>query len=175
MRFILPLVAFLILAALLGLGLQRDPRALPSALLDRPAPAIRLPLLDNAKQRFDADQLKGQVWMLNVWASWCEPCRAELPALKVLSTRDAVPLIGLNYKDDEAQAIALLQRVGNPYLDSVVDVDGRVGMDYGVQGVPETFLIDGAGRIRYRHTGPVTAEVWRDKLMPVVHSLRSAQ
>ncbi len=173
MRFILPLAAFLVLAVVLGLGLQRDPRALPSALLERPAPTINLPLLDDAQRRFDTVQLKGQIWMLNVWASWCEPCREELPALKVLSSRDAIPLVGLNYKDDAAQAKLLLQRVGNPYLDSVVDTDGRVGMDYGVQGVPETFVIDAEGRIRYRHTGPVTAEIWRDKLMPVVQSLRS--
>lgn len=172
MRFLLPLVAFLVLATVLGLGLQRDPRALPSALLNRPAPPINLPLLNDAQGRFNASQLKGQVWMLNVWASWCEPCRAELPALKVFSNRDAIPLVGLNYKDDLSQAKLLLQRVGNPYLGSAVDADGRVGIDYGVQGVPETFVIDAEGRIRYRHLGPVTTEVWRDRLMPVVRSLR---
>lgn len=172
MRFLLPFAAFLMLAAVLGLGLQRDPRALPSALLNRPAPPINLPLLDDAQARFNAAQLKGQIWMLNVWASWCEPCRAELPALKVLSNRDAIPLVGLNYKDDSSQAKLLLQRVGNPYLVSAVDTDGRVGIDYGVQGVPETFVIDAEGRIRYRHLGPVTTEVWRDRLMPVVRSLR---
>lgn len=172
MRFLLPLLAFLGLAAVLGLGLQRDPRALPSALLDRPAPAINLPLLDDAQRRFDTKQLHGQVWMLNVWASWCGPCREELPALKVLASRDRMPLVGLNYKDNEVEARALLQNVGNPYLGSAVDADGRVGMDYGVQGVPETFVIDGQGRVRYRHKGPVTAEVWRDQLMPVVRSLQ---
>jgi len=172
MRFLLPLVAFLGLVVVLAFGLQRDPRALPSALLERPAPAINLPLLDDSRNRFDTSQLRGQVWLLNVWASWCEPCREELPALKALSGRDHISLVGLNYKDDAAQASALLQRVGNPYLGSAVDSDGRVGMDYGVQGVPETFVIDAGGQIRYRHRGPVTADVWRDQLMPVVRSLQ---
>ena len=175
MRFILPLLIFLALAAVLALGLQRDPRALPSALLERPAPAIALPLLDAPARNFDMAQMRGQVWMLNVWASWCGPCREEMPALKVLAGRDAVPLVGLNYKDDPAQARQLLQRIGNPYLASALDADGRVGMDYGVQGVPETFVIDAEGRIRYRHKGPVTAEVWREQLLPVVLSLRTAK
>ncbi|RZJ09667.1 MAG: DsbE family thiol:disulfide interchange protein [Rubrivivax sp.] len=172
MRYLLPLLAFLALAVALGLGLQRDPRALPSALLDRPAPAIDRPLLHDPGRRLDTAQMHGQVWLLNVWASWCEPCRTEMPALKVLSTRDGVALFGLNYKDRDAPALALLDQIGNPYLASAVDADGRVGMDFGVQGVPETFVIDGAGRVRFRHTGPVTAEVWRDKLMPAVRALK---
>lgn len=172
MRYLLPLLAFLALAVALGLGLQRDPRALPSALIDQPAPAIDRPLLHHAQRRLDTAQLRGQVWLLNVWASWCEPCRAELPALKVLSTRDGVPVLGLNYKDRDDAARALLEQVGNPYLASAVDADGRVGMDFGVHGVPETFVIDAAGRVRLRHTGPVTAEVWQDKLMPAIRSLR---
>lgn len=172
MRFLLPLLGFLGLALVLGLGLQRDPRALPSALLDRPAPAIARPLLDAPTRRFDSAELKGRVWMLNVWASWCEPCRTEMPALKALAGQDGVPLIGLNYKDQDTQALALLQRAGNPYLVSAVDADGRVGMDFGVQGVPETFIIDAAGRVRLRHQGPVTAAIWRDKLMPVVKALQ---
>jgi cytochrome c biogenesis protein CcmG/thiol:disulfide interchange protein DsbE len=172
MRFLMPLLAFLALAVVLGLGMRRDPRALPSALVDRPAPAIGLPLLHDPQQRLDTAPLHGQVWLLNVWASWCEPCRAELPALKALAARDAVPLYGLNYKDQDARARRLLAQVGNPYIASAVDADGRVGMDFGVHGVPETFVIDATGRVRLRHTGPVTAEVWRDKLMPAVKSLR---
>lgn len=172
MRYLLPLLAFLGLALLLGLGLQRDPRLLPSALLDQPAPAIDRPLLHDPQQRFDSTQLQGRVWLLNVWASWCEPCRSELPALKVLAARDGVALYGLNYKDRDAPARALLAQVGNPYLGSAVDADGRIGMDYGVQGVPETFVIDAAGLVRYRHLGPVDAQVWREQLMPVVRSLQ---
>lgn len=171
MRYLWPLAGFLVLAVMLGLGLQRDPRALPSALLDRPAPNIVLPLLDDTQRQFDSSALRGQVWLLNVWASWCGPCREELPALKVLATRDKVTVYGLNYKDDAEQARMLLRKIGNPYLGSAIDRDGRIGMDYGVQGVPETFVIDATGRIRYRHVGPVTAAVWRDQLMPLLRSL----
>ena len=122
MRYILPLVAFLVLAVVLGLGLQRDPRALPSALLDRPAPTIELPMLNETQAQFDSSKLQGQVWLLNVWASWCGPCREELPALKVLASRDRVPLYGLNYKDDAEQARMLLQQLGNPYLLSLIHI-----------------------------------------------------
>ncbi|KAF1050147.1 MAG: Thiol:disulfide interchange protein DsbE [Xylophilus sp.] len=172
MRFLLPLGAFLVLAVVFALGLQRDPRALPSALLDRPAPTIDRPLLHAPQQRFDVAQMRGQVWLLNVWASWCGPCQEELPALKVLAARDGVPVYGLNYKDKDGPALALLARAGNPYVASAVDADGRIGMDFGVQGVPETFVIDAAGRIRYRHTGPVNTQVWQAQLLPVIRSLR---
>lgn len=172
MRFLIPLGLFLVLALMLGLGLDRDPRVLPSALIDRPAPAFVRPLLDAPDQRFGTAAMKGKVWMLNVWASWCEPCRQELPTLRQLAARDGVPLYGLNYKDQDEPALALLAGVGNPYRASAVDADGRVGMDFGVQGVPETFLIDAQGRVRLRHQGPVTAEVWRDKLMPAMKALQ---
>jgi cytochrome c biogenesis protein CcmG/thiol:disulfide interchange protein DsbE len=172
MRYALPFAIFLALAALLGAGLRREPAALPSARLDRPAPAIDLPLLGEPRQRLQVEALRGRVWLLNVWASWCEPCREELPTLSRLAPADGVPLYGLDYKDRDDAALALLQRHGNPYLGSAVDREGRVGIDYGVYGVPETFVIDREGRIRYRHLGPVTAEVWRERLMPMVRSLR---
>ncbi|GGH59158.1 cytochrome C-type biogenesis protein [Comamonas phosphati] len=172
MRFALPLAIFLGLAVMLGLGLQRDPRALPSALLEQPAPAIALPLLEDPRQRLELRSMRGQVWLLNVWASWCAPCRQELPVLAELSRRDQVPVYGLNYKDQPDKARALLRVAGNPYRASAVDADGRVGMDFGIQGVPETFVIDGQGRVRFRHTGPVTAEIWRDKLLPVLRSVK---
>ena len=171
MRFVLPLAIFLGLAVMLGLGLQRDPRALPSALLEQPAPAIALPLLEDPLQRLELQSMRGQVWLLNVWASWCAPCRQELPVLAELSQRDRVPVYGLNYKDQPDKARALLRVAGNPYRASAVDADGRVGMDFGIQGVPETFVIDGQGRVRFRHTGPVTAEIWRDQLLPVIREV----
>lgn len=171
MRFALPLAIFLGLAVMLGLGLQRDPRALPSALLEQPAPAIALPLLEDPRQRLELQSMRGQVWLLNVWASWCAPCRQELPVLAELSQRDQVPVYGLNYKDQPDKARALLRVAGNPYRASAVDADGRVGMDFGIQGVPETFVIDGQGRVRFRHTGPVTAEIWRDQLLPVIREV----
>lgn len=172
MRFILPLAAFLALAVMLGLGLQRNPRDVPSALVERAAPAIERPLLDKPEQLLSVQALHGQAWVLNVWASWCAPCRQELPVLEAMSRADKVPVYGLNYKDQPAKAQALLRVAGNPYQASAVDADGRVGMDWGIQGVPETFVIDGQGRVRYRHAGPVTAEVWRDRIRPVLEAVR---
>lgn len=172
MRFILPLALFLALALLLGAGLRRDPHVLPSALIDSPAPEIDRPLLHTPQQKLRLDALRGHVWLLNVWASWCGPCREELPLLATLGARDGVAIYGLNYKDNEAAALALLKEHGNPYRASAVDRDGRVGMNYGVYGVPETFVIDGEGRVRYRYPGAVTAEVWREHLLPVVRSLQ---
>lgn len=172
MRFALPVAVFLALAAMLALGLQRDPRARPETQISRPAPALDLPLLQDPQKHLDSRKMRGQVWLLNVWASWCGPCREELPALATLATRDAVPLVGLNYKDQPEAALALLRQHGNPYLASAVDRDGRAGLDLGVAGVPETFVIDAEGRIRYRHAGPVSAQVWESALMPVVRSLR---
>lgn len=172
MRFVLPLALFLGLAAMLGLGLQRDPRALETALLDQPVPAIARPLLEDPRRQFDLQALKGQVWLLNVWASWCAPCRQELPLLAEFSRRDRIAVYGLNYKDAPEKAKALLRVAGNPYVASAVDADGRLGLDFGIQGVPETFVIDAQGRVRYRHLGPVTAEVWKDKLLPVVRAVQ---
>lgn len=172
MRFILPLAIFLGLAVMLGLGLQRDPRALETALLNQPVPAIDRPLLEDPQRQFDLQALQGKVWLLNVWASWCAPCRQELPLLVAFSRQDNIPVYGLNYKDQPEKAKALLRVAGNPYVASAVDADGRVGMDFGIQGVPETFVIDAQGRVRYRHLGPVTAEVWRDKLLPAVRAVQ---
>jgi cytochrome c biogenesis protein CcmG/thiol:disulfide interchange protein DsbE len=129
-------------------------------------------LLEDPRRPFDQTALRGQVWLLNVWASWCAPCRQELPLLLEFSRRDQVPVYGLNYKDQPDKARALLRVAGNPYVASAVDADGRTGMDFGIQGVPETFVIDGQGRVRYRHLGPVTAEVWQQKLLPVVKAVQ---
>jgi len=174
MRFAIPLGIFLALAIMLGLGLQRDPRALESALLEQPVPVFDLPVLSAAPDtaRLSAQALQGQVWLLNVWASWCAPCRQEMPILAQMSEQDHVPVYGLNYKDDAVKAQALLRVAGNPYVASGIDQDGRVGMDLGIHAVPETFVIDAQGRVRYRHLGPVTPEVWRDTLMPVVRAVQ---
>ena len=173
MRFVIPLVVFLGLAVMLGLGLQRDPRALESALLQQPVPVFDLPVLQGPEgARLTPQALQGQVWLLNVWASWCAPCRQELPILVEMSRKDGVTIYGLNYKDQPAKAQALLRVAGNPYVASAVDADGRVGMDFGIHAVPETFVIDAQGRVRYRHLGPVTPEVWNDKLMPVVRAVQ---
>lgn len=172
MRFMLPLAVFLGLAVMLGLGLQRDPRALESALLDQPVPIFDLPLLDDQGARLTPQTLRGKVWLLNVWASWCAPCRQELPILVEMSHKDQIAIYGLNYKDQSSKAQALLRVAGNPYVASAVDADGRVGMDFGIHAVPETFVIDAQGRVRYRHLGPVTQQVWEEKIMPVVRAVQ---
>lgn len=172
MRFMLPLAVFLGLAVMLGLGLQRDPRALESALLDQPVPIFDLPLLDDQGARLTPQTLRGKVWLLNVWASWCAPCRQELPILVEMSRKDQIAIYGLNYKDQSNKAQALLRVAGNPYVASAVDADGRVGMDFGIHAVPETFVIDAQGRVRYRHLGPVTQQVWDEKIMPVVRAVQ---
>lgn len=172
MRFALPLAIFLALAVMLGLGLQRNPRDVPSALLEQVAPAINRPLLENNERVLSVQALQGRVWVLNVWASWCAPCRQELPVLAAMSRADQVPIYGLNYKDQPAKAQALLRVAGNPYQASALDVDGRVGMDWGIQGVPETFVIDGQGHVRYRHAGPMTEQVWKDKIQPVLRAVQ---
>ncbi|SEK97632.1 cytochrome c biogenesis protein CcmG, thiol:disulfide interchange protein DsbE [Roseateles sp. YR242] len=172
MRIFITLAAVVALVLMLAMGLTRDPRALPSVLLDQPAPEFQRPLLGDPSQQLSSTALRGHVWLLNVWASWCGPCREELPGLRQWAQLDGVTVYGLNYKDKPEAAQAMLTNIGNPYRASAVDADGRVGMDYGVQGVPETFVIDAQGRIRYRHQGPVTEAIWRERLMPVIRSLQ---
>ena len=132
----------------------------------------RQPLLHTPAERLDVQSMRGKVWLLNVWASWCAPCREELPVLRDVARRHNVPLYGLNYKDKPEDALAWLGRHGDPYIASASDVDGRVGIEYGVYGVPETFVIDGAGRIRYRQLGLITPEIWRTRLQPMIEALQ---
>lgn len=168
----IPLLLFLVLAGFLARGLQRDPRELPSPLIGKPAPAFTLPRLDGQGE-FSSRDLRGQVWMLNVWASWCGACREEHPVLVGYARSASIPVIGLDYKDQAAPAQRWLRELGNPYRLSAVDADGRVGIDYGVYGVPETYVIDKAGVIRFKLVGPVTPEFLRDTLEPLVRELQS--
>lgn len=172
-RYVLPLVVFVALAMALAAGLTRDPRELPSPLVGKPAPAFRLPLLGPEDGTLAPGDLRGKVWLLNVWASWCAACRTEHRVLADFAARSSVPVYGLNYKDDAGAARAWLQRMGDPYAASLVDADGRVGIDYGVYGVPETFVIDQAGVVRYRQVGPVTAEVMARRIVPLLKRLES--
>lgn len=172
LRYLLPLAVFVTMAVFLAMGLSRDPRAVPSAMIDKPAPAIGAPLLQAPGQQLDVQSLRGQVWLLNVWASWCGPCREELPVLREVAQRHGIALYGLNYKDKPEDALAWLARNGNPYLASASDADGRVGIEYGVYGVPETFVIDGAGRIRYKQLGLITPEIWRSRIQPLIEELK---
>ena len=170
-RFLIPLAVFAVLVVLLGVGLTLNPREVPSPLINKPAPAFQLPQLHAPDKTFAQKDMLGKVWMLNVWASWCVACREEHPNLVELARTGAVPIYGLNYKDERADGIAWLARFGNPYQLSAYDRDGRIGIDYGVYGVPETYVIDKAGVIRYKRIGAVTPEILRDKILPLVKEL----
>ncbi|MGZ8273811.1 MAG: DsbE family thiol:disulfide interchange protein [Burkholderiaceae bacterium] len=174
LRFLIPLALFIVLAGFLLRGLFLNPREVPSPLINKPAPQFSLAQLAQPDRPFAPQDMKGQVWLLNVWASWCVACRQEHPLLVELARRKAVPIIGLNYKDKPDAATGWLAQFGDPYNLSVKDNDGRVGIDYGVYGVPETFLIDKAGVIRFKQIGPITEEVWTKKMQPLIEELRKS-
>lgn len=188
--FLFPLLAFLVLAGFLAIGLNRNPRELPSPLVGQPAPDFTLPRL-GGNDGFSPRAMRGKVWLLNVWASWCVACRQEHPVLVEMGKYRALTLVGLNYKEvrgdaaydmrkiPPAEEMALararandwLRRHGDPYALSVFDLDGRVGIDYGVYGVPETYVIDKAGLIRLKHIGPLTPELVSGRILPLVEAL----
>jgi cytochrome c biogenesis protein CcmG/thiol:disulfide interchange protein DsbE len=171
LKYLIPLALFLVLVVFLAIGLTRNPQELPSALLDKPAPTFRLPQLKQPDKTFSAEDMRGKVWMLNVWASWCVACRDEHPYLFEYQKSGAVPIYGLNYKDRPEDALGWLSELGDPYLLSAVDLDGRVAIDYGVYGAPESYIIDKSGTIRMKHVGPVMPEVWEKKILPLVQEL----
>jgi cytochrome c biogenesis protein CcmG/thiol:disulfide interchange protein DsbE len=171
-RFLLPLAIFLVVVGFLYVGLGLNPREVPSPLVGKPAPAFELPVLGQPGKRFVPADMKGKAWLLNVWASWCVTCREEHPLLVDLAGKKVLPILGLNYKDKGDEARAWLARFGNPYELSVVDADGRIGIDYGVYGVPETYLIDAAGVIRFKHIGALTPAIVEQKLLPLAKSLQ---
>ena len=171
-RYLLPLGIFLVLVVFLGIGLGLNPREIPSPLIDKPAPAFELVQLHEPGKSLTTQDMRGQVWLLNVWASWCVSCREEHPVLVALAKTRVVPIVGLNYKDQRPEALRWLQQFGDPYVLSIVDGDGRVGINYGVYGVPETFVIDKAGVIRYKQIGPVTPKALQEKILPLVAKLQ---
>jgi len=172
-RFALPLGVFVLMVGLLGYGLSLDPKKVPSPLIDKPAPTFSLAMLEDPSRQLSTDDMRGQVWVLNVWASWCVSCRAEHEVITKLANRNLVTVVGLNYKDKSDAATRWLEQFGNPYATSVIDADGRVGIDWGVYGVPETFVIGADGMIKYKHIGPVTHESLEQKIMPVLKELLS--
>jgi cytochrome c biogenesis protein CcmG/thiol:disulfide interchange protein DsbE len=173
-RYLAPLAAFLVLAGFLYVGLGLNPREVPSPLVDKPAPAFQLTQLAQPDQTFSRDDMKGKVWMLNVWASWCTACREEHPLLVEIAKQGTVPIVGLNYKDKPAAAQQWLAQWGDPYKLSVQDPVGRTGIEYGVYGVPETFLIDKNGVIRFKQIGPITPKVWQERMLPLIRQLEQA-
>ncbi len=193
-KFLVPLLLFFGLAGFLAFGLTLNPREVPSPLIDKPAPDFSLARLDQPQQTFSLKEMQGQVWLLNVWASWCVACREEHPLLVRMAEQKIVPVVGLNYKEVrgdgainargmalEAETGMAIERArrwltdhGDPYVLSVLDIDGRVGIDFGVYGVPETFLIEREGKIRYKHIGPITPEVLKQVLLPKIEEVRRA-
>ena len=174
LKFLLPLALFLGLVAFFAVGLMRDPREVPSPFIGKPAPAFRVEQLHEAKRQFSPEDMKGQVWLLNVWASWCVSCRVEHPLLVQLGKAKVVPIVGLQYKDKRDDGVAWLARHGDPYVLSAHDLEGRVGLDWGVYGVPETFVIDKQGVVRYKQIGPITPEALEKKILPLVRQLAAA-
>ena len=173
-RFLIPLGLFGVLVVFLAIGLTRDPHEVPSPLVGKPAPQFQLPQLASTEGKtFSPQDMLGQVWLFNVWASWCGSCREEHAVLVGLAQAGvAVPIVGMDYKDQRGDALRWLQQFGDPYLLSVSDADGRVGIDYGVYGVPETYVIDKAGVIRYKQIGPVTQAALEKKILPLVKELQ---
>lgn len=168
---LLPLGIFGLLVVLLAIGLTMDPKKVPSPLIDKPAPAFILPLLHNQASTFSPEDFKGKVWVLNVWASWCVSCRAEHKVITQLADMQLVNIVGLDYKDEPSDGKRWLNQFGNPYYLSVNDYDGRVGIDWGVYGVPETFVIGKDGMIKHKHIGPVTEQSLHDEIVPLIKTL----
>ncbi|MCU1265146.1 MAG: periplasmic protein thiol/disulfide oxidoreductase DsbE [Acidobacteria bacterium] len=173
MRYAIPLVLFIGLVAFLAIGLGRDPHEVPSPLINKAAPPFQLSQLHQPDKKFGAEEMRGKVWLLNVWASWCVSCREEHPLLVELSRTHAVPIYGLNWKDKREDAITWLSDLGNPYVLSVSDLDGRIAIDYGVYGAPETYLIDKTGVIRFKQIGPLSPEVLQKTILPMAKELMS--
>jgi cytochrome c biogenesis protein CcmG/thiol:disulfide interchange protein DsbE len=173
MKRFLPLILFTGLCVFLVIGLQLNPKEVPSPLVNKAAPAFQLPVLNDAKKTFTPTDMKGQVWLMNVWASWCVSCREEHPLLNNLAKQNILPIIGLNYKDKDGPATEWLASMGNPYQLSVVDSGGQVGINYGVYGVPESFLIDQKGTIVHKFIGPLTLSSIQNELIPMINKLKA--
>lgn len=167
-NYLIPLIAFIALAIMLGIGLSLNPRELPSTLIDKPAPEFRLALLHEPTNQFAPSDFVGQRWILNVWASWCVACRVEHPLLNQLASNTNIALVGLNYKDKPVEAKQWLDQRGNPYSKIPMDTNGDAGIDWGVYGVPETFVIDEQGHIIYKHTGPISAQIVEQEILPLL-------
>ena len=175
LRFVFPLAVFLGIAIFLFAGLGKDPRVLPSPLIDKPAPEFDLPDLHDPAARVSSKALRGQIYLLNVWGSWCVSCRIEHPVLEAFAREKLVPVIGLDWKDPREDALRWLAQFGDPYDQIAVDADGRTAIDFGIYGAPESFLVDAAGVIRFKHVGPLTPDVVEGKLKPMIAKLQGGK
>lgn len=174
---LIPLVLFIGLVGFLLIGLHRDPHEVPSPLINKPAPVFQLPQLQDPTRTVSTQEMRGKVYVLNFWGSWCIACRDEHPLLVQYSKQNVVPIYGVDYKyandstDERAAAKQFLAELGNPYTQIIFDADGRTSIDYGVYGAPESFLIDKQGVIRFKQIGPITEEVWNQKIVPLAKQL----
>jgi cytochrome c biogenesis protein CcmG/thiol:disulfide interchange protein DsbE len=171
LKYSLPLILFAGLVVLFIFGLNNDPRLVPSPFIDKPLPQISLPVLGQPEEIADSQDLKGETTLLNIWATWCIPCRQEHPLLVNLARNNSVKIVGLNYKDDDTKATSWLTDLGNPYQLVLSDSEGNVGIDLGVYGVPETFVLNADGIVKYKHIGPLTNEVIDEIILPLVAEL----
>ena len=171
MRFWLVIAGFLVLVGLLAFGLRLDPREVPSPLIGKPAPAFELPLLQQPDKTFSQKDMLGTVWVMNVWAAWGPPCLVEHPVVSELARSGIAPVVGMNYKDAREDALPWLKRNGDPFKVIVYDAAGRIAIDYGVYGVPETYVIDRNGVIRYKRVGPLTPEILQKKVRQLIEEL----
>jgi cytochrome c biogenesis protein CcmG/thiol:disulfide interchange protein DsbE len=171
----IPLIAFVLLVILLVVGLNISDRKtlIPSPLIDKPVPAFDLPVLASPEQRMSKDSFLGKPYLVNFWASWCVSCRVEHPAITDLAKRNLVRIVGMNFRDEEQDAVAWLNQFGNPYDVNLSDLNGRVSIDFGVYAAPETFLVDPSGTIVYKHIGPLTAEIIDTEILPLVADMES--
>ena len=174
LRFLIPAALFAVIAIFLLRGLDRDPRELPSPLIGKAAPAFTLPVLGDASRSWSPEAMRGKVWLMNIWGSWCAACQIEHPQLNDLARKGTVPIVGMAWKDKPQASSAWLQRFGNPYSVVISDVDGNAGIDWGVYGAPETFVVDKKGTIRFKHVGPITPELMQTRLLPLVRELQEA-
>lgn len=173
-KFLVPLGLFIVMVGFLAVGLKLNPREVPSPLVNKPAPAFTVPQMQQAELQFSSADMLGKVWLLNVWASWCVACREEHPVLMGFAKQQLIPIVGLDYKDQRKDAMGVIKRSGNPYDVIAFDADGRVGIDYGVYGVPESYLIDKTGVIRYKEIGPITQEALDKKIIPLINELKKS-
>lgn len=174
LRYLMPLAVFMVLVGFLYRGLSLNPKLVPSPLVGKPVPAFSLPRLKDPETSITEVDLKGKVSVLNIWATWCVSCRVEHEVLMLLASTGKVAIYGLNYKDDRAEALRWLNQLGDPYVANAFDADGRVGIDWGVYGAPETFVIDREGIIRHKHVGPLTVEILNEQILPLIAELKSS-
>lgn len=168
LRFLVPALAFAVLVGFFVVGLSRDPGQIPSPLIGKPAPAFALESLGDPGWKVGSADFAGRPWLLNVWATWCVGCRQEHDALLTIAGQNRVPIMGLNWRDDRALALRWLGELGNPYVSVAYDPEGRTAIDWGVYGAPETFLVDGSGRVVKKHIGPITLDVWEREFLPLL-------